>query len=227
MIAGTVCRQLGRGGRTVLALDVDTMPGLAMSLGAPPTDARLPSGLAVLVENSRGRKRWKMVKGAGAAHLVDTYAVRAPDGVRLLELGKLPGRVEPNVTMAFRHVMERFRRQGWAMVGDLAAGTRQPVFGWSEFASVRLVVVEPNVKGLMTASRLRSVATHIVVNKVRSEADVSRVRDAVDLTVVAAIPYDEAVGEAEQRGFATIDVAPDSAAVRAVAELVAWLEDMA
>ncbi|GAC1341774.1 MAG: carbon monoxide dehydrogenase accessory protein CooC [Candidatus Dormibacteria bacterium] len=223
VLAGTVCRLLARSGRPVLALDVDTMPGLALSLGGPDREARLPLGLAEVVETRRG-KHWRVLKGAGAAHLVDTYAVAAPDGVRLLELGKLPGRVEPASTVAFRHVMQRFRRPGWAVVADLAAGTRQPVFGWADFASVRLIVVEPSAKGLMTARRLTAVGTHLIVNKVRSAAELEIVRRAIDLPVAASIPYDEGLAEAERDGRAPIDSAPGSPTVRACGELTCWLE---
>jgi CO dehydrogenase maturation factor len=225
-ISGTVCRLLARRGWSVLALDVDTVPGMALSLGLPGAEARLPLGLAKLVEGKRGRY-WKVLKGSGAAHLVDTYAITAPDGVRLLELGKLPGRVEPESTVAFRHVLERFRRAGWAMVADLAAGTRQPIFGWGDFASVRVVVVEPTVKGLLTARRLSKVATHVVVNKVRDEADLVRAREFLSLPIVAAVPYDEVLAEAERMGTAPVDFDPESPAIQAVVALTTWLEETA
>jgi len=224
-IAGTVCRQLARRGHQVLALDVDTVPGLAISVGAPMDEGRLPSGLAEVVEGKRGR-RWKMVTGAGAVHLVDRYAIPVADGVRFLALGKLPGGVEPSVSVAFRHVMERFGRRGWVMVADLAAGTRQPMFGWAGFATVRAIVVEPSRKSVLTARRLAPVATHLVVNKVQSEADVEMVTRAVPLSLLGVIPYDESMAEAERQGSAPIDCAPQSAGVEAIAELAGRLEEM-
>ncbi|MHB8718293.1 MAG: nucleotide-binding protein [Candidatus Dormibacteria bacterium] len=227
-LSGTTCRLLARRGWPVLALDVDTLPGLAFSLGAGLLDPppRLPLGLAELVEGRSG-KRWKMVRGNGPARLVDTHAWRGPDGVLLLELGKLPGMVRPESTVAFRHVMQRYRRPGWALVADLAAGTRQPVFGWAAFASVRLAVVEPTVKSLLTLRHLSSVATHVIVNKARSEGDRLRVEEFSDLPVVAVIPRDEGVARAERSGLAVIDVAPQSAAVQALEQLVSWLVEPA
>ena len=223
-ISGTVCRHLARSGWRVLALDVDTVPGMALSLGAPQARAFLPRGLAEVVQGRRGR-HWKITKGAGAAHLVDTHAVTTPDGVRLLELGKIPGRVHPDTSITFRHVMKRFKRPGWAMVADLAAGTRQPIFGWAEFSPVRIVVTEPTAKGLLTARRLADVATHMVVNKVRSDADVERAREWLRLPIVAAVPYDDVLAEGERQGMAPIDYAPESPAVRAAADIASWLEE--
>lgn len=226
-ISGTVARLFGRSGWPVLALDVDTLPGMAYSLGAPPDAApRLPLGLASVVQGKRGRY-WKIGKGAGAAHLVDTYSLATPDGVHLLELGKLPGNVRPEVTIVFRNVVDRFKRPGWAMVADLAAGTRQPVFGWSSFAPVRIAVLEPNAKGLITLRNIRNETTHVLVNKVRSAADVDRVRNDTDLPIIATVPYDLELSAAERRGEAVLDAAPESAAVEAIRSLASWLEEAA
>jgi CO dehydrogenase maturation factor len=204
----------------VLALDVDTMPGLALSLGAPGQAARLPSGLAERVEG----KGWRMVKGSPApAVLVRRFAGHAPDGVRYLELGKLPATVEPDATVAFRHLMERFRARGWAVIADLAAGTRQPMFRWVRFAEVVVVVVDASVKSTLTARRLLPVATHLVANKVRSQDEVRLIRAAVPLPLLGTVPYDEELLEGERRGLAPIDFAPGSAAVRAAGELAARL----
>lgn len=225
-IAGSLCRILARRGHPVLALDVDTVPGLALSLGAGACEPRLPEGLAEIVETKRGR-RWKILPGAGPASLVDRYAAIGPDGVRLLVLGKLPHGVTPAVTATFRHVMTRFRRPGWAVVADLAAGTRQPVFGWADFARIRVLVTDPSAKSILTARRLTRVGTHLVVSRVREGDDATRIADTVGLPLLAAIPYDEDVLGAEQRRVAPVDAAPRAPAVEAIAELARQLEDLA
>ncbi len=199
----------------MLALDVDTMPGMAYSIGLPGVQARLPSGLAQRVEG----KGWIVGRGAGPARLVDRYAVRGPDGLRLLELGKLPGRVEPSVTVAFRYVLERHRRDSWDMVADLAAGTRQAMFGWARFATMVLVVADPTVKSLMSARRLAKVGTHLVANRVRDASDLERIQNAVGLPLIAALPFDEKLSEADRRGVAPIDFAPRSPGVAAILKL--------
>ena len=205
-------------GVPVLALDVDTMPGMAYSIGIPPDQGRLPAGLAQLIEFKNGR-RWKMIPGNGPTRLVDRHAFRGPDGIRFLELGKLPLAVEPSVTVAFRYVLERYRRAGWAMVGDLAAGTRQPMFRWSRFADTVVVVADASQKSLMSARKLSKLATHLVANRVRSAEELERIRSAVDLPLLHSIPYDEALARAEQKGLAPMDGAAGSAAVAAIGEL--------
>ncbi|GAC1505203.1 MAG: hypothetical protein NVS1B3_03100 [Candidatus Dormibacteraceae bacterium] len=203
----------------MLALDVDTMPGMAYSLGLPGIQARLPTGLALRIEG----KGWIVGKGAGPARLVDRYSVRGADGLRLLELGKLPDRIEPSVSVAFRHVLERFRRPSWDMVADLAAGTRQAMFGWARFATVVLVVADPTVKSLISARRLVKVGTHLVANRVRDASDLERITGAVGLPLIGTVPYDEKLAEADRRGLAPIDFAPGSPGVAAIMDLAVRL----
>ena len=201
----------------MLAMDIDTMVGLSVSLGVGDQDARLPKGLAERVEG----KGWQVKRGVRPSLLVDRYARRGPDGVLLLSLGKLPEGVEPTVTVAFRYVLERLRRPGWSIVADLAAGTRQPMFGWAKFASTVVVVVDPSVKSQLSAQRLvrAGVGTHLVANKVQDDADIGAIQRAVPLPMLGAVPYDPEVADAEKFGQAPIDGAPNSAAVRAVADL--------
>lgn len=223
VLAGTVCRQLARNGRKVLALDIDTVPGLAISLGIPTEIGRLPTGMAQLVGGKKGR-RWQMAKGTGPVQLVTKYAGLGPDGIRFLSLGKLPGGFEPSTSVVFRHVAEGFKRPSWAVVADLAAGTRQVMFGWARFATVRIIVVEPSAKSVLTGQRLASQATHVVANKIRDKGDLDLVRSSTTLPLLGVIPYDETVIEAERVGKAPIEFAPDSPAVRAARELVIALE---
>ena len=226
-IAGTIARLLARDGEKVLALDVDTLPGLAFSLGmGAVTDNGLPEDLA----ERREGKGWVLREDISAEALVDQHALDAADGIRFLQLGKLPGRVKPPSTVAFRHVVDTFRREGWSMVGDLAAGSRQGAYGWAGFASVIVVVAEPTTAGLLTARRMRhalpdspATALGLVLNKVRADGARARMPDGLDLLVWAEVPYDADVAAAERAGHAPIDAAPGSRGVGAIRELLASL----
>lgn len=228
-LCGTLARVLARRGRPVLALDMDTGQGLAAALGVPPRDEGLPEDLASR-EEGRG---WAVRDGVTAEGLVARYAVAAPDGVRFLQLGKLPGRVKPGSTTAFRHVLEEFRAAGWSLVGDLAGGTRQPFFGWGDFAEVVVVVVEPSVKSLMSARRLAKLAelregvtVGLVANKQRAADDLALITDGVSLPLLGTVPYDEPLAAAGRLGRPPIEAAPDSAAVAAVERLATTLEQV-
>ena len=226
-LCGTFARLLARRGHRVLALDVDTVPGLAFSLGVPLRDEGLPEEMG---ERQEGRG-WVIRDAVTAAELVERYAVPAADGVLFLQLGKLPGRVRPGSTTAFRHVLEEFRADGWSLVGDLAGGTRQPFFGWGDFAEVVAIVVEPSAKAMLSARRLAGLAGTVegatvgmVANKVHGADDLELIAAGVDLPVLGAVPYDEQLAAGDRAGRPPIEAAPDSPAVAAIEGLVATLE---
>ena len=229
-VAGTAARLLAREGHKVLALDVDTMPGLSFSVGLGRiADAGMPEELG----ERREGKGWVLREEISAETLVDRYALDAPDGIRFLQLGKLPGQVRPGSTTAFRHVVETFRAPGWSIVGDLAAGTRQSFYGWAGFATLLGIVVEPTRAALLSARRLSRLTemmpeatVGLVVNKVRNGALAHEIGADLGLPVWAAVPFDGGMAIAERAGLAPIDVAPESEAVAAIARLVSGLRDI-
>ena len=232
VIAGTMARLLARRGRRVLALDTDTMPGLALSLGieAPAT----PPLVDAVDKAPHGC--WRLKKGVGPVRAVQRFSTLAPDGVRVLEVGDHPTidvkSVTPSV-QAFYQVIhglpEAKALQAWTMVGDHPAGPRQTVHDWAPYADTLLIVAEPTWKSALTARRLAEIARHrdaaviVVGSKVRSAADVERLERMLGERVAATVPADDAVAGCDRLGVALIDHAPSSPAVRAIDGLVEGL----
>ncbi|MDP9069490.1 MAG: hypothetical protein M3N53_14270 [Actinomycetota bacterium] len=235
MVAGTMARLLARRGHRVLALDSDPMPGLAINLGLGPLDT--PMLIDAVEKNEQGR--WQLKKGIGAARAVQRYAVTAPDGVKLLQYGKATeeglGPILGSIN-AFNAVASRLGQsnvlRGWTIVGDLPAGPRQTAFGWAPYADAVLVVVEPTWQSILTARRVARIARQrgevealFILNKVCDEQDVLTIRERLGESAFAAVPLDDAAREADRRGLALLDVAPQSCAVRAIELLVDRLEE--
>lgn len=227
-IAAAFARLLARRGEPVVALDSDPMPGLSWSLGVPPDDAGLPDDTVVEQPEGDG-PRWALRPGLTPEAAVDRYAAVGPDGVRLLQMGKLRGPSADRVRSltAYRLVLRGLDDAGWHLVGDLAAGTRQVFFGWGGFARTMLVVVEPTAKALLSARRLTRLrrledppTLYAVANKVREEEDVALVAQGTGLEVIGAIPYDAGLVTAEREGTSWVDVSADAPAVAAVSALV-------
>ena len=120
-----------------------------------------------------------------------------------------------------------------AAILDMEAGLEHLGRGTVEHVDTLLIVTEPYYRALDAASRIRDLARElglsrivIAANRIRTDSD----REAVaqycrnhDLELVAGIPFDEAILEAEQRGLAPVDHAPESDAVRAVRSLAGSL----
>jgi CO dehydrogenase maturation factor len=96
-----------------------------------------------------------------------------------------------------------------------------------------VVVLEPRMKSVDTIRRIMKLSQEIEVkevlavgNKVARPKDREFIQthmDELGVPVVAYIPYDEAVTDADMAGTPVIDYDPDSKAVRAVDELKRYL----
>lgn len=229
-IAGTFARVLARHGVPVLAIDSDPMPGLAFSLGLKQSDAGIPDDAIEARGEGEEGPRYRLRAGLSAAEAIDRYAASGPDGIRFLQFGKI--RTRPGDLMrsqlAFHQILDAIPAMSWNVVGDLPGGTRQPFYGWGEYAQTVIVVVEPSVKSLLAGRRLarlsliQSAPERIlaVANKVAADDDVERVGRATGLEVIASIPADEEFAQSERHGRAPIDDSPTCQAVSAVTSLV-------
>jgi len=237
VISGTMARVLAQGERPVLALDSDLLPGLSFSLGAG-ADPALPPLREAAEKGEDGR--WRLKKGIGPARAVQRYATPAPDGIRLLQMGKTPREgLEPimGAVNAFHRVVHRLVEvksfELWTMVGDLPAGPRHIAFDWAPYARTFVVVVQPSVQSALAGRRVARIARMrqgvqavFVANRVTGSADVTHVERLLGERVVAAVPADDEVAEAERLGRAPIDHAPGSPAVAEVERLVTTLANL-
>ena len=226
-LAGTLARVLARSGERVLALDSDPMPGLAFSLGVAQSDAGLPDD-AVEEYQEDGRRRYRLRPGLTGTGAVEQYAVRAPDGVLFLQLGKARGTRWDNTRqhVGYQRVLDDLPGAGWSVVGDLPGGTKQPFLTWGRFADTYLVVVEPTPASVLTGRRLARLASSrqaprvvVVANKVREPGDAQEVAARTGLPLLAAVPFDPTVAEADRHGRAVLDHAPDGVTATAVRSL--------
>lgn len=78
-LSGTLARSFARRGRKVLAIDCDSNPNLATSLGL---DAALTSSL-------RSMPKRAFDEGASVAELLAEYSVTGPDGVHMVLAAKV------------------------------------------------------------------------------------------------------------------------------------------
>ncbi len=227
-IAGTFARLLSAQGERVLALDSDPMPGLAFSLGVASVDAGIPDE-AVEAYDRDGRRALRLRAGVTASDVIDRYAVRAPDGVHFLQLGKARGPRWNNSAqhVAFQQVINQLPLDGWSVVGDLPGGTRQPFHTWGRYARDVLVVAEPTPASILTGRRLARLAesdskpaVRVVATKTRGPADGERVAEGTGLPLLGCVPLDPSLSAADRKGQAILDRHSDSPFVGAVRSLV-------
>ncbi len=88
-IAGTLARILAREGRTVLAVDADTNPNLAATLGISRTQEIVGLPRTLMERQTQADGTVKAVFTQNAETVLDEYGAVGPDGVRLIVMGKV------------------------------------------------------------------------------------------------------------------------------------------
>lgn len=98
--------------------------------------------------------------------------------------------------------------------------------GTPRHVDTMLIITEPYYRSLESTGRLAPLARELgipqvmaIANKVRSPRDAEAIqeycaRHGIDL--VASVPFDESIAEADREGRALLDLRPESSAVEAV-----------
>lgn len=240
-LAGTLARVLAQSEHKVLAIDADPNPNLAVSLGIDSdTAARIdpvPTSFSHHSEDAEGR--YSVGLDASPEEIAAGYGTAAPDGVTLL----LVGRVEPHEAgvgcncgahRTVRGILQHLHQgDDFLTVTDMEAGLEHLKRGTLQHAGVLLIIVEPYFKSLEAAGRIAELGRNLgvpelyaVANKVQSERDEQAIRDycgSHDLPVLAVVPLDPDVTEAERLGRAVLDEAPEAEAVGVIRDLARQL----
>lgn len=127
-------------------------------------------------------------------------------------------------------MLGQLESDGRVVIADMEAGlgilTRM---GGSSLDRV-LLVANPSPKATEVVRRAQGIIAErkitadvlIIANRLRTGADLERVRAAVGDGEIVAVPEDPDVREADFFGLSPFDSAPDAPAVRAVADLKRW-----
>lgn len=90
-IAGTLARVLAESGHAVLAIDADSNPNLATTLGIPAARAQEIAGLprSLMERRTEPDGTTRTVFAADAEQVLREYGTVGPDGVRLVVMGRV------------------------------------------------------------------------------------------------------------------------------------------
>ena len=127
-------------------------------------------------------------------------------------------------------MLGQLARPGRVVIADFEAGLGTVLRLGDCPVDIVVVVVEPTAKSLEVGVRAAQVVREsrlgrvvVTANRVRDDADESRVRTAFPDDAVVLVPDDPAIVEAERRGVAPLDAAPDAPGVRALVALAQGL----
>ena len=240
-VAGVLCRLFGRDGRAVLALDADSNPNLASTLGLPFEMA----GRIRPVPGSLGEWRTAADTGRAYVHLtlpldevIKQYGVSAPDGVTLLVMGTVDHAgvgCRCNAHAAARGIMGHLMQADAPMViSDMEAGLEHLGRGTVEHADALLILIEPYYRALEAGRRMYELAAELgvpriyaVANKIRVADEETAVRAFCEqhgLRLLAVLPFDDRARSADANGLSLLETNSDGPLARAIAGLAEALK---
>lgn len=90
-ISGTLARLLARSGRQVVAVDADSNPNLALTLGVSPDQAQTIASLprSLMERQTLPDGSVKTVFSADVEEVLRDFGITGPDGVTLVVMGRV------------------------------------------------------------------------------------------------------------------------------------------
>jgi CO dehydrogenase maturation factor len=240
--AGSLAEQFVLAGHPVIAIDADSSPNLAMTLGLSAVQAK---AIVPVAENEELVRLKTGTDYSGVFRLsftvddiINRYAVPTPSGAGLLVMGTVKtmggGCACPAhsvVRALMRHlVVERDE----VVILDMEAGIEHLGRGTAEHVDFLLAVTDANLKSLETAANICRMAQEsgirviaFVANRVADERQADAIRRFAEhhhIPVIAELPYDPLVVDAGMTGE-PLDKA-SSPVIKTIGDLVKKLPEL-
>jgi CO dehydrogenase maturation factor len=218
LIAGGLARCFAAKGLKTIAIDADSSPNLALTLGLSAEEARK---IVPISENKELVESKTSTGYSGVYRLsftvddvVRDYSVSTPFGVNLIVMGTVKSMdsgcmCAPNAVIRalLRHlIVERDE----AVVLDLEAGVEHMGRGTARQVDTLLIVADSNLKSLEIAKHINDLATKagmkqilVIGNRVMDQEQKEAIRSFAEkngLSVLTYVPFDQKIIEADMRG---------------------------
>jgi CO dehydrogenase maturation factor len=218
LIAGGLARGFAERELKTIAIDADSSPNLALTLGLSTEEARM---IVPISENKELVDSKTSTGYSGVYHLsftvddiVREYSVSTPLGVNLIVMGTVKSMgsgcmCAPNAVIRalLRHLIVD---RNEAVVLDLEAGVEHIGRGTAKQVDALLIVADSNLKSLETAKHIHDLAANagmkqlfLVGNRVMNDDQKDAIRifaEKNDLSLLTLIPFDPKVTEADMKG---------------------------
>jgi len=218
LIAACLARGFAQRGLKTIAIDADSSPNLALTLGLSAEEARK----IVPISENKELVDSKTSTGYSGVYrlsftvddIVREYSVSTPFGVNLIVMGTVKSMgsgcmCAPNAVIRalLRHLIVD---RNEAVVLDLEAGVEHIGRGTAKQVDALLIVADSNLKSLEIAKHIHDLASkaemkqlYLVGNRVMNEAQKTAIRTFAEkngLSLLTLIPFDPRVTDADMQG---------------------------
>jgi CO dehydrogenase maturation factor len=234
LVAGALAYFLTEKGFKVLAIDADSSPNLALTLGI---SAEQALKIVPISENQELIRAKTGTPYPGVYRLsftvddiVRDFAVKSPFNINLLVMGTIRAAGEGCTCTANALVRSLLRHliveRDEAVVMDMEAGVEHMGRGTAKHMDTMLIITDSSLKSLETAKKIRTLATEagikrifLVGNKIGEKDEENAIKQFAsgnDLVLLDLIPYDEQISKADRKGETPFNYAKSSAGLRVI-----------
>jgi CO dehydrogenase maturation factor len=241
-LAALLAHEYAERGQKVLAIDADPATGLAAACGVPPEEAEAitpVSEMEDLIYERTGARKGEIggffKLNPRVDDIPDRFAI-TQNGVRILTMGTVQsggtGCLCPENALLRSLVTHLLIQRDEVLILDMEAGLEHLGRGTAQAVDAFIVVVEPGRRSIQTAHSIRRLARDLAVervyavgNKVAQPSDEEFIAEQLpEFEVLGFMPSDPQAIEADRRGLAVFDLAPELVArARAVVDRLASL----
>jgi len=236
LVAGGLAYSFSGKGSKTIAIDADSSPNLALTLGLSPEEARR---IVPISENKDLIDSKTSTGYSGVFRLsftvddvVREYSVKTPLGVNLIVMGTVRS-MGSGCTCAANAVIRALLRhlvveRSEVVVLDMEAGVEHMGRGTARQVDIMLIVSDANMKSLEIARHIHELATgagmkqiFLVGNKIMNEAQKETIQEFAQddsLSILGFLPFDQRVIQAEMGGETPLKD-KESEAVQTIGEL--------
>jgi CO dehydrogenase maturation factor len=230
-IAGALADFFVKKGFKVLAIDADSSPNLALTLGISLDEA---NKIVPVSENTQLLESKTHTGFAGVYRLsfsvddiIKKFAVKSPYGVNLLVMGTVRsagGGCTCPANAVIRALLQHlFVERDEAVIMDMEAGVEHMGRGTARHVDIMLIVVDSSLKSMETAKKIYGLAAQagikkafIIGNKVRNSNEsefIQRFAAENKIPILDFVPYDEQILKADMQGETPMKYAEDSVGI--------------
>lgn len=219
-IAGTLARLLAREGHSVIAVDADPAMNLKFPLGIKENPTPISSLKDLIFERTDayfGTGIYKL--NPKVDDIIAKYGAEGSDGVTLLVMGTIEegggGCVCPESAF-LRALLQHVLFKQHTVILDMEAGIEHLGRGTAKGVDLMLTVVEPGMRSVETASRIKKLGEDIgihniaaVINKVMDPEMVKKIgtkMDEMSIPLLGIIPYEQTLIKADMECKAPLDI---------------------
>jgi CO dehydrogenase maturation factor len=243
-VAGILARLFGREGKNVLVIDADPDSNMASAIGVPKEKRKdiIPlSQMFDLIEERTGARPGQSYGGMFKLNpkvddLVERFGIEGKDHVKLLVLGTISegggGCYCPENSL-LKALIKHLLLKEEILIMDMEAGIEHLGRGTAKSVDVLIIVVEPGLRSVETAGRIKALAEDIeikkivaVMNKVNNEEEVGLIRrelEKIGIHMAGVIPYNKGVIETDLMGVSPLDLEENADVMEALAGLKDFL----